>query len=55
MKQVTSARGQNTRIGGSDPTLCGFSRPKRRRVAPARPELLGAVFCPRAEIGANNL
>ena len=37
-------------------TLCAaFSRPKRRGVAPARPELLGAVFCPRAEIGANNL
>ena len=28
MKQVTSARGQNTRKGGSDPTLCGFQPPK---------------------------
>ena len=28
MKQVTSARGQNTRMGGSDPTLCGFQPPK---------------------------
>jgi hypothetical protein len=29
MKQVTSARGQNTRMGGSDPTLRGFQPPKR--------------------------
>ena len=29
MKQVTSARGQNTQMGGSDPTLCGFQPPKR--------------------------
>ena len=28
MKQVTSARGQNTKMGGSDPTLCGFQPPK---------------------------
>jgi hypothetical protein len=28
MKQVTSARGQNTQMGGSDPTLCGFQPPK---------------------------
>ena len=28
MKQVTSARGQNTRMGGSDPTLCSFQPPK---------------------------
>jgi hypothetical protein len=28
MTQVTSARGQNTRMGGSDPTLCGFQPPK---------------------------
>jgi hypothetical protein len=28
MKQVTSARGRNTQMGGSDPTLCGFQPPK---------------------------
>jgi hypothetical protein len=28
MKQVISARGQNTRMGGSDPTLCGLQPPK---------------------------
>ena len=28
MKQVTSARGQNTRKGGSDPVLCGLQPPK---------------------------
>ena len=27
MKEVTSARGQNTQMGGSDPTLCGFQPP----------------------------
>ena len=39
MKQVTSARGQNTERGGSDPTLCGFQPPKtswgRSRLPPA--------------------
>ncbi len=30
MRQVTSARGQNTQVGGRrDPTLCGFQPPKR--------------------------
>src|SRR5437016_1362919 len=37
------------------PLLGAFSRPKFRGVAPARPELLGAVFWPRAGIGANIL
>jgi hypothetical protein len=37
------------------PLCAAFSRPKLRGVAPARPEPLGAVFCPGAEIGANNL
>jgi len=55
MRRVTSARGQNTRRGGSDPVVCGFKPPTFRGVAPARPEPLGAVFCPRAEIGANSL
>ena len=46
MKQVTSARGQNTKMGGSDPTLCGFQPPKTSwgRSRPSRlfdqPELL---------------
>ncbi len=55
MKQVTSARGQNTGMGGSDPTLCGLQPPKIRGVAPARPERLGAMFRPRAAIGADSL
>ena len=33
---------------GATPLLTAFSRPKFCGVAPARPELLGAVFCPRA-------
>ena len=40
---------------GATPILTAFSRPKFRGVAPARPELLGAVFWPRAGIGANIL
>lgn len=55
MTPVTSARGQNTRMGGSDPTLCGFQPPKNRGVAPARHTCCVTVFCPRAEIGANIL
>jgi hypothetical protein len=37
-----------TGLGGSDPTFGAFSRPKFCGVAPARPEQLRAVFCPRA-------
>jgi hypothetical protein len=33
---------------GATPLLGAFSRPKHRGIAPARPELLGAVSCPRA-------
>ena len=33
---------------GATRTLTAFSRPKSIRVAPARPEQLGAVFLPRA-------
>src|SRR6185437_15262076 len=29
MQRVTSARGQNTRKGGSDPVVCGFEPPTR--------------------------
>ena len=40
---------------GAPPLLRAFSRPKLRGVAPARPEQLGAVFCPRAGIAASTL
>ena len=40
---------------GATPLLGAFSRPKFCGVAPARPEQLGAVFCPRAGIGAGGL
>lgn len=42
-------RGQNTTLGWSDPTFwhCAVAK-VTRGVAPARPEQLGAVFCPRA-------
>ena len=40
---------------GATPLLGAFSRQKYRGVAPARPEQLGAVFCPRAGIGAGGL
>ena len=33
---------------GATPLLTAFSRPKFCGVAPARPEQLGAVFCPHA-------
>jgi hypothetical protein len=33
---------------GATPSWTAFSRPKLRGVAPARPEQLGAAFCPRA-------
>jgi hypothetical protein len=33
---------------GATPFWTAFSRPKFFGVAPARPEQLGAVFCPRA-------
>ena len=36
---------------GATPLLAAFNRPKYRGVAPARPEQLGAVFCPRAGVG----
>src|SRR6266568_5485229 len=35
------------------PLFCGQAAQKFRRVAPARPEPLGAVFCPRAGIAAS--
>jgi len=44
-------RGQNTRMAGATPLLGASSRPKYRGIAPARPELLGAVFWPRAGVG----
>ncbi len=40
---------------GATPNLTAFSRPKFHGVAPARPEQLGAVFWPRARVGANSL
>ena len=40
---------------GATRILGAFSRPKFCGVAPARPEQLGAVFCPRAGIAASNL
>jgi hypothetical protein len=40
---------------GATPLLWAFSRPKCRGIAPARPEKLGAVFCPRAGVGTNIL
>jgi hypothetical protein len=39
---------------GATPFLTAFSRPKFRGVAPARPEQLGAVFCPRAYKAVSN-
>ena len=55
MKQVTSARGQNTRMGGSDPTLCGFQPPKTSWGRSRPPRAAQAVLCPRAVIGADSL
>lgn len=40
---------------GATPFGTAFSRPKFFGVAPGRPEHLGAVFCPRAVVGASNL
>jgi hypothetical protein len=49
---VTDARGQNTRMGGSDPTFDGFQPPKSSVGSlPSPPEQLGAVFWPRAGVG----
>ena len=39
---------------GATPLLTAFSRPKFCGVAPARPEQLGAVFCPRAYKDVSN-
>jgi hypothetical protein len=47
--------GKTLRWAGATPLLGAFSRPKFRGVAPARPEQLGAMFCPRAGIGAGSL
>jgi hypothetical protein len=40
--------GKTLRWAGATPLLTAFSRPKFCGVAPAHPEQLGAVFCPRA-------
>ncbi len=40
---------------GATPLLTAFSRPKLRGVAPARPEQRGALFWPRAGMGAGSL
>ena len=48
---MTDARGQNTRMGGSDPTFDGFQPPKILWVAPARHAGSVTVFWPRAGIG----
>jgi hypothetical protein len=40
---------------GATPLSGASSRPKFRGIAPARPEPLGAVFCPRAGIEADSL
>jgi len=52
--------GKTLRWAGATPLLTALSSPKFCGVAPARPEPLGAVFCPRAyedvinpECGAN--
>jgi hypothetical protein len=47
--------GKTLEWAGATPLLGAFSRPKYRGIAPARPEQLGAVFCPRAGIGAGSL
>jgi len=36
---------------GATPLLGAFSRPKYLGIAPARPEQLGAVLCPRVGTG----
>ncbi len=40
--------GKTLRWPGATPPWPAFSRPKFGGVAPARPEQLGTVFCPRA-------
>jgi len=40
--------GKTLKRAGATPLLTAFSRPKFRGIAPARPEQLRAVFCPRA-------
>jgi len=48
-RKVTAAKHQKR--AGATPLLGASSRPKYRGIAPARPELLGAVFWPRAGVG----
>ena len=58
MPQTTAVMedvGKTLRWAGATPDLGAFSRPNFLGVAPARPEQLGAVFCPRAGIAASNL
>jgi hypothetical protein len=45
MRKVTQKKTPDW--AGATPILTAFSRPKSRGIAPARPEPLGAVFCPR--------
>ena len=40
------------RWAGATPLCAAFRRPKIRGIAPAHPEQLGAVFWPRAGVGA---
>ena len=54
MEQVTSARGQNTRMGGSDPTFGGFQPPKISWGRSRRHACCVTVFCPRAGVGECN-
>ena len=49
--QTKVTAGKTLKRAGATPLWTAFSRPKFRGVAPGRPEPLGAMFCPRAEIG----
>jgi hypothetical protein len=46
--------GKTLRWAGATPFWTAFSRPKFLGVAPARPDQLGAVFCPRAYKDVSN-
>jgi hypothetical protein len=46
--------GKTLKRAGATPLLTAFSRPKFRGIAPARPEQLRVVFCPRAYRDVSN-
>jgi hypothetical protein len=48
--QTKVTAGKTLKRAGATPLLGASSRPKYRGIAPPRPELLGAVFWPRAGI-----